>query len=310
MKIFGLLFTFLLAFIMVFTACTPVGTDIEENTKDTNKDSTTPTAPANPEPEDKTIKVLAIGNSFSVDAMEHLAIILKDAGYDEIVLGDLYIGGCSLDTHSSNIRTESRIYTFYVNEGDGWSFSTTDIQAGINYADWDIITIQQVSQDSGRPETFGKLQNIIDYVKGIHSDAKIYWHMTWAYEASSSHEGFANYDNNQMTMYNAITNTVKTNILTNTSIDGVIPSGTAVQNLRVTYGDSLTRDGFHLTNGIGRYTAALMWYKQLTGGDISGITAIPADYPEIEEHLSQIKDAVNNAYAKPLEVTDNSEKIA
>ena len=235
--------------------------------------------------------------------MEHLAVILKDAGFEDIVLGNLYIGGCSLDTHWANIQSKAKAYTFYVNKGNGWSPSNTDIQTGIDYADWDVVTIQQVSQDSGRPETFGNLQNIIDHVKKTQPDAKIYWHMTWAYQATSTHAGFANYGKNQAKMYSAITGAVKTNILTNTSIDGFIPSGTAVQNLRMTYGDTLTRDGFHLSEGPGRYTAALMWYKQLTGGDISAITAVPQYYPDVANYLDEIKTAVNNAYAKPLEVT-------
>lgn len=258
----------------------------------------------------KSIKVLAIGNSFSVDAMEHLAVILKGEGYDEIVLGDLYIGGCSLDTHWGNIQSGAKAYTFYVNKGDGWTNTTENIQTGIDYADWDFITIQQVSQDSGRPATFGNLQNIIDHVKKTQPDAKIYWHMTWAYQATSTHAGFANYGRNQMTMYKAITNAVKTDILPNTSIDGVIPSGTAIQNLRQTYGDYITRDGFHLTYGLGRYTAALMWYKQLTGADIDDLTAMPSSAAsEITKYLADVKTAVNDAYANPYKVSGEAEEV-
>jgi hypothetical protein len=345
MKKVGSLLAFLLAFIMVVTACAPTATTLAsttdpygspntttgttypitdtgndhdctttgttgttESTTSTTTDTTsTTTGTVTPK---KSIKVLAIGNSFSVDAMEHLAVILKGEGYDEIVLGDLYIGGCSLDTHWNNIKAQPqpKAYTFYTNTGNGWSEKTTDIQTGIDYADWDFITIQQVSQDSGRPETFGNLQNIIDHVKKTQPDAKIYWHMTWAYQASSSHAGFANYGKNQMNMYKAITDAVKTTILTNSSIDGVIPSGTAVQNLRVTYGDLLTRDGFHLTYGLGRYTAALMWYKQLTGASIDDLTAMPSSAAsEISKYIDDVKAAVNSAYEKPYEVAGQEE---
>ena len=339
MKKVGSLLAFLLAFIMVVTACAPTATTLAsttdpygppntttgttsplmntgndhdctttgttgttESTTSTTTDTTsTTTGTVTPK---KSIKILAIGNSFSVDAMEHLGVILKGEGYDEIVLGDLYIGGCSLDTHWGNIQSGAKAYTFYTNTGDGWSEKTSDIQTGIDYADWDFITIQQVSQDSGRPETFGNLQNIIDHVKKTQPDAKIYWHMTWAYQATSSHAGFANYGKNQMNMYKAITDAVKTTILTNSSIDGVIPSGTAVQNLRLTYGDYITRDGFHLTYGLGRYTAALMWYKQLTGADITNLTAMPASAAsEISKYIDDVKLAVNNAYTNPLKVT-------
>ena len=312
-----------LALVLMFSACAPdaatsgttdtsATTETTDKTTATTKCTTATTATtamvAPPVHGEKPIRILAIGNSFSVDGMEHLAIILKDAGYDDIILGNLYIGGCSLDTHWSNISGNKASYTFYLNDGDGWkSNSNVSVQTGVNYAEWDIITIQQVSQNSGMPDTFGNLQNIIDYVKGVRPHSKLYWHMTWAYQGNSSHSGFANYGKNQTTMYNAITGAVKSDILTNSAFEGFIPSGTAVQNLRSSYlGDTLTRDGFHLSNGVGRYTAALMWYKQLTGEDIAGITAIPEDFPEVEAYLPAIKEAVNNAYAKPLEVTKSS----
>ena len=38
----------------------------------------------------KSIKILAIGNSFSDDATEHLFGILKDAGVEEVIIGNLY----------------------------------------------------------------------------------------------------------------------------------------------------------------------------------------------------------------------------
>ena len=52
--------------------------------------------------------------------------------------------------------------------------------------DWDIITIQQASGDSDMPETYGNLQNILDYIHEHKTDAKIYWHMTWAYQSDAS----------------------------------------------------------------------------------------------------------------------------
>ena len=58
-----------------------------------------PVEPAEP----KSIKILAVGNSFSVDAMQYLWNVMNSAGYTDITLGNLYIGGCSLDTHWSNI---------------------------------------------------------------------------------------------------------------------------------------------------------------------------------------------------------------
>ena len=89
------------------------------------------------------MNVLAIGNSFSVDGMEHLAIILKDAGYDDIILGNLYIGGCSLDTHWNNIQGNSGKYTFYLNDGDGWdSKSGISVQTGPSFQ---VLSIEDIT---------------------------------------------------------------------------------------------------------------------------------------------------------------------
>ena len=64
----------------------------------------------------KSIKILAIGNSFSVDATEYLWNMLDDAGIEEVIVGNLYIGGCSLDTHWSNMSNNKNAYTFYYND--------------------------------------------------------------------------------------------------------------------------------------------------------------------------------------------------
>ena len=45
------------------------------------------------------IKILAIGNSFSIDALEYLYQILSDAGVENIVIANLYKSGCSIDMH-------------------------------------------------------------------------------------------------------------------------------------------------------------------------------------------------------------------
>lgn len=45
----------------------------------------------------RVIKVLAIGNSFSEDAVEQYLYELAAAQGDSLVIGNAYIGGCSID---------------------------------------------------------------------------------------------------------------------------------------------------------------------------------------------------------------------
>ncbi len=255
-----------------------------------------------------TLKILAVGNSFSVDAMQHLYLVAKDAGIENVVLGNLYIGSCSIATHLTKMKSNAADYTFYISDDASGNMvieGTRSAKYGITYDDWDYITIQQASGSSGLSGTFADLQSVIDYINSNKtSDAEILWHMTWAYQQNSTHSGFANYNNNQTTMYSSIVSVVNELILSNSDISGVIPSGTAIQNLRTSpLGDTLTRDGYHLSYGIGRYTAALTWLAAITGYDIDKITATPTSYPEVAENLDYIKEAVNNAIENPYEVT-------
>ena len=71
--------------------------------------------------EEGSIHILAIGNSFSVDAMEYLCQILIQAGYKSVKLGNLYIGGCTLKTHAENLANGFKAYTYYTTTNGTWS---------------------------------------------------------------------------------------------------------------------------------------------------------------------------------------------
>lgn len=258
----------------------------------------------------KTLKVLAIGNSFSVDAMQYLAQIAKSAGVEEVILGNLYIGGCSLDTHLMHAKADDPAYTYYKNSTGGWNSQTNvRFSAGLTDESWDYITLQQTSKTSGLSGSYGKnLTELIAIVQAgkTNKDAKLLWHMTWAYQQDSTHASFPNYGNSQEKMYNMIIDAVKTCILPLENFSGVIPTGTAIQNARTSFvGDKLTRDGYHLHYTLGRYIAALSWYAAITGDDISDIAYFPsADItPEV---MAMAKDAVTDAIKHPWGVTPST----
>lgn len=275
-------------------------------TPETPDNPETPETPETPEPEVKTISILAIGNSFSVDAMEYLWGILDQAGYESITLGNLYIGGCSLETHANNFKNNSASYTYYTNTTGTWS--NTKSYAPLNALkahDWDIITMQQASGKSGVASTYEPyLSDLMAIVKANCPDAELAWHMTWAYQGNSTHNDFPTYGSNQMTMYNAIVSAVNSAVLPKQDIKKVIPNGTAVQNLRTSFiGDRLTRDGYHMSYDKGRYVTALTFAKSLTGCDLTDITYTPSSYTYTAEEITAMKEAADNACAKPYEVT-------
>ena len=251
----------------------------------------------------KAIKILGVGNSFTVDSMRRFLFdILESAGYTDITLGYLHIGGCSLDTHYDNLTNNKAAYEYWKNTDDDWvQYTPATAKKAFGEAKWDVVTIQQVSSDSGRPDTYKKLEAVVDMLRQSEPQAKILWHMTWAYQQNSDHWAFAYYNKDQMTMYNAIVDTVQSQVLPLTAIQGVIPSGTAVQNLRTSsLGDILTADGYHLSDTYGDYTAALTWYCVITGEKAETVTFRPES---IADKWEEIAAAVNNAVKTPYSVT-------
>ena len=60
------------------------------------------------------MKILAIGNSFSEDAMKYLHQIAKGAEFD-LTAVNLFIGGCSLERHMETINEGQQVHHREVN---------------------------------------------------------------------------------------------------------------------------------------------------------------------------------------------------
>ena len=56
---------------------------------------------------DGILRILAIGNSFSQDAVEQYLYELFAASGKKVIIGNLYIGGCSLERHYNNINNDA-----------------------------------------------------------------------------------------------------------------------------------------------------------------------------------------------------------
>lgn len=249
-----------------------------------------------------TLKILAIGNSFSDDGTDYIDDLAKAAGIP-VIIGNLYIGGCSLERHWQNITDEKADYAYRKNK-DYIQTNTPNvsIQTALKDEQWDIVTVQQSSPISGIESTYYPyLTQIMAYVKSqLGANTPIAFHQTWAYAQYSDHKGFVNYNNDQSKMYKSITKSVK-HAIKHEKIDMVIPSGTAIQNMRGMVGDVLCRDGYHLAYGIGRYTAACTWFSTLFPVSVVGNTFIPEGVSVEDAHKAQ--QAAQEAVQKPYKVT-------
>lgn len=284
------------------------GTENEEGDASTDKEETKPENPNQKQnwADDGELKILSIGNSFSDDAMQYVYQVAKDAGVEKITLGNMFIGGCSLATHLSNAKNDRGAYDYRTNTNGTWTTKGgVSIKTAVTSDDWDFITFQQVSGQSGIADSYDDLNELISIVEMLNPSARLAWHMTWAYKTGSSHSDFGKYNKDQMTMYNAIVGAVEEKILTNDKIEIVIPSSTSIQNVRTSFiGDTITRDGYHLSYGMGRYIASMTYVKALTGLSVENAITRPNEIDSYE--ITAIIEAVNNAIITPYAVTNSS----
>lgn len=261
----------------------------------------------------KSLKVLAIGNSYSTDGLQHVWQIAEDAGYEEIILANLYIGSSGLELHWRNAQEDRDAYGYHKNTSGNWQQTPNkSIKYGIQDENWDVITIHERGMYSGTPEEILKddrLKNLVNYIHEhkLNPKTKVIWHMTWAYEEGRGVATLENtYAGNQMAMYEAIVNAIETAIIPEEGFDYFIPVGTALQNVRTSYiGDSVTRDGHHLSHNLGRYVAGLTWFHKITNEPIDELTWVPNQVDVNQSALAIAKEAVQAAVANPLEITQS-----
>lgn len=248
------------------------------------------------------MKVLSIGNSFSRDGQRWLHAISVTSG-EVIDTFNLYIGSCSLKMHWNCI--ENNLCDYDKEGNDSEFICKTTILDTLKSDKFDIITLQQVSGDSGRPQTyFPYLTDILAFVKEYQPQAKICLHETWSYDIGSSHGDFKYYNFDQEEMYRRIRDA---NDLAGKLIGAkIIPAGDVIQYLRENTdefnvkkgGLSLNHDGFHLTLDYGRFAAALTWYKFLTGKN-ADLEAFVKLNPQFNlELLRVIENGVNEIYKR------------
>ena len=252
-----------------------------------------------------TLRILAIGNSFSQDGVEQYLWDLFDAEGIPVVIGNLYIGGCSLERHDRNRAEDLPDYRYRkVVGGVKTEQPGFTLARGLADEPWDYVSFQQQSGRSGLYETYQPyLHNLVGYVRShTKKGVKLMWYQTWAYAQDSGHKEFPNYGNNQAAMYKAVVEAGRKAAKAE-GLRLVVPAGTAIQNGRGTFlGDTFNRDGYHLEKNYGRYTAACAWFETISGRCVAGNAYHPDSVaPEV---AAVCQAAAHAACRKPYAVTD------
>ena len=235
------------------------------------------------------MRVLAIANSFGVDANRYLHQIARSAGV-KIDVTTLFVGYCTLEMHYRNMVGDKPDYDLFFN-GIKTGFKTSLSEALLS-GKWDVITIQQASFDAHKPETYTPYaQELYDYIKTFQPKAKVLVHQTWAYEDGSekltklgyqtAKEMFADMEKAYQDCHETL------------GTDGIIPCGELMLRMAEKGIQKVYRDTFHASLGIGRYALALLWFRMLTGKSVADICYNDFDEPVSQEEISIAKELVD-----------------
>lgn len=250
--------------------------------------------------EEGPVRILMIGNSFSTRMAAKLPPVIESMGR-KIEISSLFIGGCSLKRHWENVEKASdpafkpyRLTAY--RSGKMAPEAKANIPDALKSGKWDIVTIQQSSAESWRPETYEPYTTkLIAKIRELAPQAKIVLQETWSYSKWDGRLKRWGFDQNAMyeKLHAAYGKIAKEHGLE------VIPTGTAVQlfrkSLPVKYGersnggDVCGEDRFvqgkdgkwhhkgdspHM-NYRGDYLQSLVWAAKLFNLDVRNCTFAP-----------------------------------
>lgn len=146
----------------------------------------------------RNLKVLAIGNSFSVCLLKQLPACAKAAGCN-LDFCSASIGGCSLQRHWGNVVTAAvdaaaapySVDWAYASVADGKDAPVAKALGGRHRANlpailtadrWDVVTIQQASHFSAFEDSYEPYAgNLVAKIRELAPQARIMIQQTWAY---------------------------------------------------------------------------------------------------------------------------------
>ena len=265
------------------------------------------------------LKVLMIGNSFSICVLRQMPAIARSMGCD-LDLTSMYIGGCSLERHWNNLVASTNAdFKPYAYERNvlGKTIACdkpANLLEVLKSDRWDVVTIQQASHFSWKPETYVPYaDDLIAGIRKLQPQAEIVFQETWSYTPWDGR--LAKWDITADEMYRRIR--LAATDFTRTRGMRMIPTGAAIDLYRRTlpvvyaansfggdpcggrWGGEFVRgedgkwkpgkglDVFHLGYD-GEYLQGLVWTAALFGVDVTECPYAP-DYVKDPERVRKMK---------------------
>lgn len=267
--------------------------------------------------------VLVFGHSFGADCTEHLPALAVAAGIDNFRIARFVKANCSMEER----------YNYFVDDFDKgytecepgcteWEKAKKTVKQALEEREWDAIVFQNSLENEGFYDKAQPwLDKMVAYIlkvqkKKFKNTPQLCWNMFWpisvileASESEPHRTRMAPYNQSSQIMFDHYVSAAK-EIMEKTQVKSIIPAGTVIMNLRASdfntpAANEFTRDGYHLSKGVGRYAAACVWFEYLLSPnyDIS-VVGNPLRLPDLEtpvtdENARQLQEAAVQAVKKP-----------
>ena len=191
----------------------------------------------------KDLKVLMIGNSFSICVGIYLPSVVKSVPGNRLELTSAYIGGCTLEKHCKNLekaenKPDFKPYRINVWSSDSPAKALKNYKGNVNELlkknQYDVVTIQQGSRQSWDYKYYQPYADqLVAYIRKHQPEAEIVIQQTWAYRCDHPNlkpNPKARWDFDQAGMYERVRDSYRK--LAEAHHFRVIPMGDAVQLFR------------------------------------------------------------------------------
>lgn len=142
---------------------------------------------------ERPLRVLAIGNSFSISVMKQLPEIMQSQDKYKLDITSMAIGGCTLERHVEEYEKaladpKHKPYAFdrFVSGQGRLPRRRENLPNVLAEPAYDIITIQQASPSSFRPESWTPWgDKLVEALRRKQPRAKLLIQQTWSYRADA-----------------------------------------------------------------------------------------------------------------------------
>lgn len=257
-------------------------------------------------PDNTTLRVLTLGNSFSENTSVYASEIADNLGL-ELTFGYLKFPSCSIGQYLEAAQNDWSLFKFQYtspngtrttvkNEASAFDAASSDsathasIAEALNFTDWDVVVFQMDSYNSLAASSFDALPALIEYVKGFEPNAKLMLHEVWSWgiwDGSDAYKNFANIKAN--TEAAAIASDI-----------AIIPSGLSFENAREALGsytilNDTDQGVYQHANAYGCYVAGATYVATLFGVEIPANTFDGHTYVDNNGYVQTLNAAVNAA---------------